>query len=103
MQETEAKPKQPTRAYLTQLLSERNQRPEKAVEIDEEIRRVFERKAAILAMDMCGFSTLTAQFGIIHFLAMIHQMEQASIPAVTGNGGQVIKQEADNLFAIFHH
>ena len=32
---------------------------------------------------------------------MIHQMNEAAIPAVSGNGGVVIKQEADNLFAIF--
>jgi class 3 adenylate cyclase len=50
---------------------------------------------------MCGFSRLTEEHGIIHYLAMIHQMEEASRPAVEGNGGKVIKQEADNLFAIF--
>ena len=32
---------------------------------------------------------------------MIHQMEQAARPAIDGNGGQVIKQEADNLFSVF--
>jgi len=32
---------------------------------------------------------------------MIHQMEQAARPAIQGNGGEVIKQEADNLFAVF--
>ena len=69
--------------------------------IDKQIGRVFERKVAILALDMCGFSDLTDRFGIIHFLAMIHQMEQACTPAVTGNGGQIIKHDADNLFAIF--
>ena len=62
---------------------------------------IDERKVAILALDMCGFSRLTIQHGIIHYLAMIHQMEEASVPAVRENGGQVIKQEADNLFAIF--
>ncbi len=56
---------------------------------------------AILALDMCGFSRLTAKHGIIHYLAMIHQMQEGAVPAVVGNGGQVIKQEADNLWAIF--
>lgn len=28
-------------------------------------------------------------------------MEEAACPAVLGNGGQVVKQEADNLFAAF--
>ncbi|HLG15147.1 MAG TPA: adenylate/guanylate cyclase domain-containing protein [Blastocatellia bacterium] len=93
--------KQPSRSYLLRLLSERNQFPDRVAHIDELIRKTFERRVAILALDMCGFSRLTAQHGIIHYLAMIHQMEDAARPAVTGNGGQVIKQEADNLFAIF--
>ncbi len=57
---------------------------------------------AILVLDMCGFSRITQSHGIIHFLAMIHQMEQAARPAIDGNGGEIIKQEADNLFAVFN-
>jgi class 3 adenylate cyclase len=91
----------PDRELLGRLLSERNQYPDRVAQIDEQIRLTFERRAAILALDMCGFSRLTVQHGIIHYLAMIHQMEEASRPAVEGNGGKVIKQEADNLFAIF--
>jgi len=86
---------------MRHLLSERNQFPERADEIDQQLRASFERKVAILALDMVGFSRLTIQYGIIHYLAMIHQMEEAARPAVTGNGGKVIKQEADNLYAIF--
>ena len=89
------------RAFLDHLLSARNQHPERAAEIDERLRQVFERRVAILALDMAGFSRLTIQHGIIHYLAMIHQMQQAARPAVTGNHGKVVKFEADNLFAIF--
>src|SRR5215216_829870 len=89
------------RAFLDHLLSMRNQYPERAAEIDEQLRQTFERRIAILALDMAGFSRLTVQHGIIHYLAMIHQMQQAARPAVTGNRGRVIKFEADNLFAIF--
>ncbi len=88
-------------AHLKQLLSERNQYPARSAEIDAQIRSSFERKVAILALDMCGFSKLTAQHGIIHFLAMIHQMNKAARPAILANGGHVVKQEADNLFAYF--
>ena len=89
------------RQLMRRLLSERNQFPDRLTEIDQQLRDAFERKVAILALDMSGFSRLTIQYGIIHYLAMIHQMEQAASPAVVGNGGQVIKQEADNLYAIF--
>jgi class 3 adenylate cyclase len=101
MQVTRDKLEQAGRPDLRRLLSERNQYPERTSEIDEKIRQTFERRVAILVLDMCGFSRLTSQHGIIHFLAMVCQMEQGACPAVTGNGGEVIKQEADNLFAIF--
>jgi adenylate cyclase len=89
------------RALLRRLLAVRNQFPERANKIDNQLRDAFQRNVAVLVLDMCGFSRLTVEHGIIHFLAMIHQMYEAARPAVTGNGGVVIKQEADNLFAIF--
>lgn len=88
--------------YLKRLLSERNQYPERAANIDGLIAQAFTRKVAILVVDMCGFSRLTAEHGVIHFLAMVRQMEEAACPAILGNRGQIIKQEADNLFAIFN-
>lgn len=98
---TRDEPNHPDRAQLDRLLSDRNQHPQRAAEIDREVWRLFGRKVAILALDMCGFSRIAAQFGIVHFLAMIHRMEKGAVPAVEGNGGQVIKVEADNLFATF--
>lgn len=96
-----AMPKRPTHSFLRQLLSERNQYPDRVAQIDAEIRNAFERMVAILVLDMSGFSRLTEKYGIIHYLAMIEQMEGTARPAIKGNHGQVIKQEADNLFAIF--
>ncbi len=89
------------RALLRRLLAVRNQFPDRADEIDNQLRDAFQRNVAVLVLDMVGFSRLTVEYGIIHYLAMIHQMEGAARPAVTGNGGVVIKQEADNLYAIF--
>lgn len=89
------------RQLFRRLLSERNQFPNRHTEIDQKLRDAFERKVAILVLDMSGFSRLTVQYGIIHYLAMIHQMEEAARPAVNGNGGEVIKQQADNLYALF--
>jgi class 3 adenylate cyclase len=89
------------RAYLRRLLSERNQFPDRVTAIDKEIRRAFERRVAILVLDMVGFSRLTSEHGIIHYMAMIHQMDQAARPSVIANGGEVIKQVADNLYCVF--
>jgi adenylate cyclase len=89
------------RALLRQLLGERNQFVDRVPEIDEKIRQAFERVVAVLVLDMVGFSRLSQKHGIIFYLSMIAQMDSAARPAVEGNGGTVIKQEADNLFAIF--
>ena len=90
------------RGLLNSLLAELNQYPARRDKIERQIRDAFERRVAILALDMIGFSRLTVEYGIIHYLAMIHQMAEGATPAVKGNGGTVIKQEADNLFAIFN-
>jgi class 3 adenylate cyclase len=89
------------RDYLNQLLSERNRHADRAADIDRQITQTFGQRVAILTMDMCGFTQLTMAHGIIHFLAMIRQMEEVARPAITGNGGRVIKQEADDIFAVF--
>ena len=90
-------------AQLRRLLAIRNQFPERTEEIDDRLRDAFQRNVAVLVLDMVGFSRLTIEYGIIHYLAMIHQMDEAARPAIKENGGVVIKQEADNIYAIFDH
>jgi class 3 adenylate cyclase len=89
------------RAELKQLLRERNANMDRKAEYERIIKQRFEKEVAILALDMTGFSRTTMKLGIIHFLGLIAQMEELAIPAVEHNGGIVIKQEADNLFATF--
>src|SRR5205085_261609 len=87
---------------LRWLLSRRNQFPHEISQIDERIIQEFAQNVAVLVLDMVGFSRLTIKYGIIHYLAMIEQMDDAARPAIVGNNGRVIKQEADNIFAIFN-
>jgi class 3 adenylate cyclase len=87
---------------LKALLRERNQWPERVSGIDRTIVERFQRRAAVLVLDMCGFSRLTAKHGILFYLSMIVQMEDCARPAVANNGGIAFKQDADNLFALFH-
>jgi adenylate cyclase len=94
-------PRRPDRAFLRRLLSDRNQFPDRVAEIDHILQRAFERTVAMLVLDMCGFSRLTIKYGIMHYLAMIEEMAAAAAPAVIGNGGTLIKIEADNLYAVF--
>lgn len=91
----------PARERLNALLRERNQAPDRVAAIDDQIAAEFRRPLAVLMLDMCGFSQHSHQHGIISYMAMIVQMEEAARPAVEGNGGRVVKQEADNLLAAF--
>lgn len=83
------------------MLQERNEYPERAAQIDARIRETFSETHAIMVMDMSGFSRLTVAYGIIHFMAMIHRMQQVVAPTVEEHGGEIIKWEADNVFAVF--
>ena len=89
------------RANLEKLLQERNEHPENMAEIDAQINAAFGQNHAILVMDMSGFSRTTVRYGIIHFLAMIHRMHVIVKPIIAECGGTVVKEEADNIFAVF--
>jgi adenylate cyclase len=96
-----AVPRRGDHDLLHRLLAERADHPRRAPEIDALIKQRFEKTVAILVLDMCGFSRLTARHGVISYLAMIRQMHACAIPAVRDNGGRTIKTVADDLFAVF--
>jgi adenylate cyclase len=90
-----------TKARMNRFLQERNENPERAAEIDAQITKFFGETLAILVMDMSGFSRQTLRHGIIHFLAQIHRMQTIAAPVVETYQGELIKQEADNILAVF--
>jgi adenylate cyclase len=92
---------QNTKAELHRLLQVRNEHPEKSAEVDAQIHTIFAETHTILVLDMSGFSRLTIRHGIVHFLAMIHRLSAIATPLVEQRQGTVVKQEADNLFAVF--
>jgi class 3 adenylate cyclase len=73
---------------------------EERARIDAEIRARFERHRAVLIGDMSGFSRITRQAGIVHFLGLIHRMHELCLPLVR-HTGTLVKTEADNLYASF--
>jgi class 3 adenylate cyclase len=89
------------RELLERLLAERNERPENLAGIDRRIWDAFGATRAVWVLDMCGFSRLTMRHGITHFLGMIHRLHGYARPVIAGNGGTVVKTEADNVFAMF--
>ena len=51
--------------------------------------------------DSSGFTATTRRRGILHFLSLLIRSYQLTIPLVAEHGGSLIKNEADNLIAIF--
>lgn len=71
---------------------------------EREERSLWERhgrEATVLILDMTGFSRITAERGIVHFLALVALMQQVAPPVIEEHGGEVVKFEADNCFALF--
>jgi class 3 adenylate cyclase len=90
-----------TRAELERLLQLRNEHPDQASTIDAEIYATFAQTHSILVLDLSGFSRLTIRYSIIHFLAMVRRLCAIAQPLIQQHQGRVVKQEADNLYAVF--
>jgi adenylate cyclase len=90
-----------TEAELTRLLEKRLAHPESTETIDAQIQKIFVETHAILILDMSGFSRLVEEFFIIHTLAQIQHMRGVVMPIVAAHQGEVLKLEADNVYAIF--
>lgn len=69
--------------------------------IEGEIWRAYGRELAVLVLDMSGFSLLTQRHGIVYYLAMVRRMQRTVAPIVMAHGGEVVKFEADDCFAVF--
>ena len=75
--------------------------PSKRKLIEEQLWREFGATKAVLVMDLSRFSILTQKYGIVYNLAMVCRMQTISRPIIEREGGEVVKYEADNCFAMF--
>lgn len=89
------------RAWFESRLRERNATPDAAAEIDGAIWRETGRELAIMATDMSGFTRITRERGLVHFLAMFVKGRELARPIVERHGGTVVKSEADNMLNVF--
>jgi adenylate cyclase len=99
--DTQFLPRENTADALAQLLQQRLEQPEQQEAIDAHIQQTFVETHAIMILDMSGFSRLVEEFFIIHTLAQIQQMRGVGVPIVEAHQGEVLKLEADNVYAIF--
>jgi adenylate cyclase len=89
------------RAELSKLLNDYNEYPERRDQIVTEIERDFGQTVAILIMDSCGFSRTVHAHGIIHFLSLLERLWRLVRPLIAEHGGRPLREDADDLFAVF--
>jgi adenylate cyclase len=69
--------------------------------VEAELWKEYGAELVVFVLDMSGFSLLTRKYGIIHYLSMVRRMQLTTEPIIKSYGGNMIKYEADNCFAVF--
>lgn len=88
-------------AKLWRLIEERSQAGADTAEIDQRIWDLFGEEWAIVFTDLVGFSRQVEEFGILHFLQVIHEQRKLLFPIIESHDGRLIKQDGDSLFLVF--
>ncbi len=86
---------------FAELLRRRLEKPEEKEKIDAQIRERFETDAAVMMTDSVGFTRITASKGIIHSLSILQMHAELLRPVIERHRGELLKQDVDNLFAVF--
>jgi adenylate cyclase len=69
--------------------------------VEQMILDTFQCRKAVLALDMSGFTLSVRRDGILAYLCQIRRMHKITRPIVHTYRGEVVKNEADNLLAVF--
>lgn len=88
-------------ARLWRLIDERSKPGADVATIDQRIWDLFGETWAIMFTDLSGFSRHVAQFGILHFLQVIHEHHKLLLPIVEAHDGLLIKVEGDSFLLLF--
>lgn len=61
----------------------------------------FGSERTVVVLDMSEFSKTAREKGIVYYLTLIQKMRDITQPLVSKWSGDVVRYEADNLFAVF--
>ncbi len=86
---------------LWKLIEARSQSSADLVSIDRRIWDLFGEEWAVMFTDLSGFSRKVAEFGIIHFLQVIHEQRKLLLPLVEDHDGLLVKEEGDSFLILF--
>src|SRR5689334_1606627 len=90
-----------SQSRLWSLVEERCQPGADVARIDQRICDLFGEEWAVMFTDLSGFSRRVQEFGIIHFLQIIHEQHKILLPIVEKHDGLLIKEEGDSLLILF--
>jgi adenylate cyclase len=88
---------------LERLIEDRLQPGAAKEAIDRRIWDLFGEDWTVMYTDLSGFSRNTAEFGIIHFVQVIHESKKVLIPVIERHDGILLKIEGDSMLVIFRN
>lgn len=88
-------------AKLWRLIEARAQPGADTAAIDRRIWDLFGERWAVMFTDLSGFSRRVAEFGITHFLQVIHEHRLLLYPLIEQHDGIVLGAHADSLLVMF--
>ena len=88
-------------ARLWKLIEERCKTGADTAAIDKRIWDLFGEDWAIMFTDLSGFSRRVSEFGIVHFLQVIHEQRKLLLPIVEAHDGLLLKSEGDSFMIMF--
>ena len=71
--------------------------------LDQRIWDLFGEEWSVLHTDLSGFSRAVEEFGIIHFLQIIHEAKKVLTPVIEDHDGILLKTEGDSMLIIFRN
>jgi adenylate cyclase len=86
---------------LWDLVEQRGRGGADVATVDRAIWERFGQRRAIMFTDLAGFSRQVEQFGILHFLHVIHEQRKLLFPILRAHGGTLLKEEGDSLLVVF--
>jgi len=88
-------------AKLWRLIEQRSRPGADTAAIDRRIWDLFGERWAVMFTDLSGFSRSVAEFGITHFLQVIHDHRLLLYPLIEDHDGIVLGAHADSLLVMF--
>ncbi|MFO0727019.1 MAG: adenylate/guanylate cyclase domain-containing protein [Myxococcota bacterium] len=76
-------------------------RGDEAESFDQAVWKQLGTEGTVLVTDLSGFTRLTRNHGILHFLQIFRRCENVCLPLIAAYGGTLLKEEADDLIGLF--